>query len=162
MGLDDKTAQIGIVLTILSFCFAFLLWFIVGAFFSSQHLTFYDLPISEFAFYTIMCGPSIALTIAGLTLYIRGRREFWKAHRELNARLLLSFFGAPLIYLGAWFSWETYRASVYYSTKMGPPWDKPLGYYLALNSPYFILFAFWFISGVILLADALFVLTKMR
>src|SRR3989337_612567 len=63
-------------------------------------------------------------------------------------------------YLFLMWSWFHYSMALYESTKHGPPWDKPLGYILAENSPYFVLFALWLLSGVILLADALFMKTQ--
>ena len=105
-----------------------------------------------------MASPLIALNVAGLALYFGDRKTFWKINTK--PRVLSTVVGSILVFLGGLLSWFHYSMALYESTKHGPPWDKPLGYILAENSPYFVLFALWLLSGVILLADALFMKTQ--
>jgi hypothetical protein len=143
--------QVGMTLIAFSIVAAFLWWYSAGYLFLIWYWS-YQIPTLTFAI--LMVSPSIALTTAGLALYIGGRKGFWKMTRK--PRVLLAVLGPILILLGGSLSWFYYSMSAYESTKHGPPWDKPLVYILADNSPYFVLFALWLISGVILLADAMF------
>ena len=110
--------------------------------------------IPYFTFSLLMVSPSAALDVAGLALYFRDRKTFWKINRK--PRVLSAVIGSILVFLASLLSWFHYSMSLYASTKHGPPWNEPLGYILAEASPYFVLSALWLVSGVILLADALF------
>lgn len=147
---SNRMVQVGMILTVFSIVVAFLWWYSAGYLFLTWYWSY---QISTLTFAILMTSPSIALAIAGLALTIGGRKGFWKMTRK--PRVLLAVLGSILILLGGLLSWFYYSMSVYESTKHGPPWDKPLAYILADCSPYFVLFALWLISGVILLAEAL-------
>ena len=148
---QGRIAQVGIILSAFSVIAAFLWWYSMGYLFL---MLYWSYQISTLTFAILMVSPSTALTIAGLTLYIRDRKTFWKL--EKKPRALLPVLGSILILSGSVLSWFYYSMSVYQSTKHGPQWNEPLGHILIDYSPYFVLFALWFISGAILLADTMF------
>lgn len=150
-----RTGEFGIILMACSAIAAFLWWYTVGYLFL---MWYWSYQISFFTFSLLMVSPLTALNVAGLAVYFKDRKTFWKISRR--PMVLSTLIGAILVFLGGLLSWFHYSMSLYASTKHGPPWDEPLGYILAEASPYFVLSALWLISGVILLADALFMKTQ--
>jgi len=145
-----RTTHVATILTIISVGFAFLWWYSIGYLFPDLHLSY---QISALTFALLMAGPSVASAIAGLVLYVVSRKKFW--HVGQQPRGLYAFMGLALMliggFLGVW-----YLAYAAYATRQPqPPYDQPLVYYLSINSPYFILFTLWIVSGLLMFADSL-------
>lgn len=146
----DRMSQIGILLIVVGVGFVFLWWYFTGYVF----LDWYSSSrISALTLSVLMASPPAGLTFVGFVLYVVGRRAFWAAAHRPKA--LLAVVGLALMagggFLVAWF----WAFSAYAANKLGPPYDKPLSYYLATGSPYFILFALWILSGLLIFADAI-------
>jgi hypothetical protein len=150
-----RTGKLGMILLACSAFAALPWWYSIGYLFLTWYLSH---QISYFAFSVLMFSPLAALNVAGLVLYFRGRKTFWKTDRK--ERVLSTVIGSILVFLGSLLSWFHYSMSLYASAKHGPPWDQSLGYILAEASPYFVLSAFWLVSGAILLAHAIFMKTQ--
>ncbi len=148
--MSDVKAKIGIILILGNFLVGFLWSLFMGHLFL---MWYWSSQISRFTFATLGSGPSITLTSAGLAMYIAGRRIFWKVNRKRSVRMLVGIIGAILTILGGFFILGYYGTSLYLSGKHGPPWDKPLAYYLSNYFPYFITSVLWLISGILLLID---------
>jgi len=146
----QNKSKIGLVLVVVGVIVTFLWWYSAGYVFLSWYWSY---RISFPIFATLMVIPSVGLTVAGLALYLTGRNEYWKAAQR--RRGLLSLLGLALMLLGAFFSWWFYAFAVYAADKLGPPYAKPVTHYLATSSPYFILFALWIVSGLMIFADAI-------
>jgi hypothetical protein len=100
-------------------------------------------------FAALAVAPSVALGIVGLVGYGVGRKDFWKIYS--TRRGLLTVLGLGLMFLGGFFVAYTWSMSVYGANMS----LQPLTYYLANNSPYFILFVLWFMTGLLVFADSL-------
>jgi hypothetical protein len=145
----DRMSQIGVLLTVVGVGFVFLWWYSIGSLFLDWYWAY---RISALTFAALMAGPPAALTLAGFVLYIIGRRAFWAvAHRP---KKLLTMVGLALMAAGGFFVTWFLAFSAYAANKVGPSYDRPLSYYLATSSPYFILFALWILSGLLIFADA--------
>lgn len=145
----DRMSQIGLLLTIVGVGFVFLWWYSIGYLFLDWYWSY---RISALTLAALMAGPPAALAFAGFALYVVGRRAFWTAvHRP---KRLLAVFGLALMAAGGFFVAWFWAFSAYAANKLGPPYEKPLSYYLATSSPYFILFALWVLSGLLIFADA--------
>jgi len=145
-----KKAKIGITLAIAGVALAFLWWYSAGNLF----LVWYQSrQISALVFATLVVAPSVALAIAGLTGYCAGRRGFWKIYSKRKGPLAV--LGIALMFLGGFFVAYTWASSVNAASESLPQFAKPLTYYLANNSPYFVLFALWFLTGLLVFTDSL-------
>lgn len=146
---SERIGKIGMILTGLSPVAALLWWYSAGIVFLMWYLSY---QITYMTFGVLMVGLSIVMTIVGLTMYIAGRRMSWQANKKQRAVLLI--IGIGLVAAGSILVWYMYAMSVYGSLKYGHLQARSLDYYLAENSPYFVLSAFWVASGVTLLIDA--------
>ena len=146
---ESRTAQIGIILFVASVGFAFLWWLSAGAMFLSW---FWDKQISALFYAILMASPSVALAVAGCWFYVSGRKAFWKSN--LKQKRLLAFLGLALMFLGGIFGAFYWAMAVYRANLLQPVGGDPLIRYLSSNSPYFILFALWIMSGLLVFADA--------
>jgi hypothetical protein len=108
--------------------------------------------ISALIYAILMAAPPTALSIAGLSSYIAGRSAFWKSHQRIRGPLAL--LSLAFMFVGGFFFAWTWAFSAYGANKLQPPYAQPLTYYLANNSPYFILSALWLAAGLLVLADA--------
>jgi len=142
---SSRKTHVGIILFVASVCFAFLWSFSVGHLFLSWYRS--D-QISALLYAILMVSPSVALAVAGFVSYVVGRKEFWKSN--LRQKRLLAFLGLALMLLGGFFG----ARAVYGANLLRPTSGDPLVRYLSSNSPYFILLALWFISGLLMFADA--------
>jgi len=141
-----KKAKIGIALAIAGVVLAFAWWYSAGNLFQTWYQSH---RISALVFAALAVAPSVVLAIVGLAGYAAGRKEFWKIYSKRKA--LLAVLGLVLMFAGGFFVAYTWSMSVYgANTSM-----QPLTYYLANNSPYFILFVLWFITGLLVFADSL-------
>jgi len=145
----NRMAQIGVLLTVVGVGFVFLWWYSIGYLFLDWYWSY---RISALTFAVLMAGPPAALTLAGFALYVVGRRAFWAMSNRPKG--LLAIVGLALMVAGGFFITWFWAFSAYAANKLGPPYDKPLSYYLATSSPYFILFALWILSGLLIFADA--------
>jgi len=144
-----RKTQVGIILFVASVGFAFLWWFSVGHLFLSWY---WSDQISALVYAILMVSPSVALAVAGFVLYVVGRKEFWKSN--LRQKRLLAFLGLALMLLGGFFGAWYWAMAVYRANLLRPAGGDPLVRYLSSNSPYFVLFALWLISGLLMFADA--------
>jgi hypothetical protein len=141
-----RKAKMGIASTIAGVAVAFVWWYSAGYLF----LTWYQShQISALVFAALAVAPSVALAVVGLVGYGAGRGEFWKVHSRHN--VLLAFLGLALMFVGGFFIVYIWSMSVYAANRA----LQPLTYYLANNSPYFVLFVLWFITGLMFFADSL-------
>jgi hypothetical protein len=69
----------------------------------------------------------------------------------LIGKRLLAVLGLALMFVGGFFVAYTWSISVYAADNS----QQSLTYYLANNSPYFVLFVLWFMTGLLLFADSL-------
>jgi len=145
-----KKARVGIALTIAGVALAFLWWYSVGYLLLAWYWSY---QISALVFAALAVAPSVALAVVGLAGYGAGRRDFWKMHSRRKG--LLAVLGLALMFVGGFFVAYTWAMSVYAVSKSLPQYAKPLTYYLTNNSPYFILFVLWFITGLLVFADSL-------
>jgi len=144
-----RKTQVGIILFVASVGFAFLWSFSVGHLFLSWY---WSNQISALVYAILMVGPSVALAAAGCGLYILGRKAFWKS--DLRQKQLLAFLGLALMVLGGIFGAFYWEMAVYRANLLRSAGGDPLIRYLSNTSPYFILFALWIISGLLVFADA--------
>jgi hypothetical protein len=141
-----KKARIGLALALAGVALAFLLWYSVGY----LYLAWYrSRQISALAFATLVVAPSVVLAVVGLVGYSVGRRDFWKMY--LIGKRLLAVLGLALMFVGGFFVAYTWSISVYAADNS----QQSLTYYLANNSPYFVLFVLWFMTGLLVFADSL-------
>jgi hypothetical protein len=141
-----KKARIGLALALAGVALAFLLWYSVGY----LYLAWYrSRQISALAFATLVVAPSVVLAVVGLVGYSVGRRDFWKMY--LRGKRLLAVLGLALMFVGGFFVAYTWSISVYAADNS----QQSLTYYLANNSPYFVLFVLWFMTGLLVFADSL-------
>jgi hypothetical protein len=145
-----RISQIGMLLTVVGVGFAFLWWYSVGYLFPDWH---WFPQISALTFTILMACPPIALTISGFMLYVTGRKAFWATAHQLKS--LLGLLGLALMTAGGFFVTWFWAYAAYAANKPGQPYSQPLSYYLAINSPYFVLFALWIASGLLIFADAI-------
>ncbi len=145
-----QVSKIGIVLSLAAVGFAFLWWYLVGSLFSDWYLSFQP---SELIYATLMAGPPIALTVSGFALYVAGRKAFWTPSHRWKGMLVL--LGLALMIAGGFFVTWFWAYAVYAADRLGQPHSQPLSYYLAANSPYFILFVLWIATGLLTFADAI-------
>lgn len=129
-------AKIGMILIGLSPVAALCWWFSVGIGFLKWYWSY---RISYLTFGVLMISLPFLMTTVGLAMYGIRRRAPWQMNNKKRALLLLT--GTALVLAGSMFAWYTYAMSVYY-------------YYLAENSPYFVLSGLWIVSGGALLTDA--------
>jgi len=144
-----RMAKVGTILVVVSVGFAILWWYSAGYLFLDWYWSY---QISALTFAVLMASPSAALSIAGLVLYVAGRKIFWNSQHI--PKVLLIFVGLALMLVGGFFTAWHWAFATYAAGKLGPPYDKPLNYYLGTSSPYFILFALWILSGLVMFADA--------
>lgn len=145
----DRMSRIGVILIVVGVGFVFLWSYSIGYIFSNWYSSS---RISALMFAMLMAGPPAALTLAGFALYVVGRRSFWAvAHRP---KRVLAVLGLVLMVAGGFLITWYWASSAYAATKLGSPYDRPLAYYLATTSPYFVLFALWILSGLLIFADA--------
>src|SRR3989337_4544891 len=97
-----------------------------------------------------MVSPSVVLTIGGVGLLLSWRYQFWKSERPKG---LVGFLGLVLMVIGGFFGAWYWAFADYAARKLLPPYNEPLVYYLGTNSPYFVLFALWIFSGLLIFAD---------
>ncbi len=145
----SKKAQVGIILAIASVGSAFLWWY------STEHLflSWYRAhQISALIFAILSVSLPAALAIAGFATYVAGRKAFWNANQR--PKRLLAFLGLAFMLLGGFFGAWYWTTAAYRTNLLQPMTGSPLVYYLSTNSPYFILFALWFVSGLLTFADA--------
>jgi len=145
----SRATKLGIILFVASVGFTFLWWFLVGHLFLSWY---WDNQISALVYAILMVSPSVALAVAGCGLYVFGRRPFWKSN--LRRKGLLAFLGLALMLLGGFFGAWCWAMGVYRADLVRPADGDPLIGYLSSISPYFVLFALWVISGLLMFADA--------
>jgi hypothetical protein len=141
-----KKAQIGIALAMAGVVLAFVWWYSAGSLFQVWYQSH---QISALAFATLAAAPSVVLTVVGLVGYSVGRKDFWKIYSRRKA--LLAVLGLAVMSLGGFFfgfAWVTSEQRAFMSM-------QPLAQHLANNSPYFILFALWFMTGLLVFADSL-------
>lgn len=141
-----KKARIGIALAIAGVALAFLLWYSVGYLFLAWYRSH---QISALMFAALVVAPSVALAAVGLVGYSVGRRDFWKMYSGRKG--LLAVLGLVLMFVGGFFVAYTWSMSVYAANNS----QQSLTYYLANNSPYFIMFVLWFVKGLLVFADSL-------
>lgn len=151
-----RMAQVGTILIVVSVGLAFLWWYTVGYVFLDWHRSH---QISSLIYAVLMVSLPTVFVVVGLIMYVAGRRTFWNSATRRKG--LLALLGLALMtvggFLGAWY----WASAVYAASKLGPPYNRPVEYYVATNSPYFVLFALWILSGLFLFADAIeAVLTK--
>ena len=139
---ESRTAQIGIILFVASVGFAFLWWLSVGSLLLSWY---WDKQISTLVYAIVMASPSVALAVAGFWFYVSGRKVFWKSN--LRQKRLLALIGLALMLVGGLFG-------AFYWARARAVGGDLLIRYLSSSSPYFILFALWIISGLLVFADA--------
>ncbi len=142
----SKKARIGIALAIAGVALAFLWWYSVGYLFLAWYWSY---QISALVFAALAVAPSVALAVVGLAGYSVGRRDFWKVYSKRKA--LFAVLGLVLMFVGGFFVAYIWSMSVYGADKS----LQPLAYYLVNNSPYFILFVLWFMTGLLVFADSL-------
>jgi len=145
----SRTTQLGIILFLASVGFAFPWWLLVGHFVLSWY---WSKQISALVYAVLMVSPSVALAVAGCGLYVLGRKAFWKSN--LRQKRLLAFLGLALMVLGGILGAFYWAMAVYRANLLRSTGGDPLIRYLSSNSPYFILFALWIISGLLMFADA--------
>ncbi len=145
-----RKARTGIALVIIGVVLAFPWWYSVGYLFLVWYRSY---QISAFVFAALAIAPSVVLTAVGLASYIIGRKEFWKTHSRRKG--LLAVLGLVLMFVGGFFVAYAWTLSVYTAGRSLPQFARPLTYYLANNSPYFILFVLWFMTGLLIFADSL-------
>jgi len=141
-----KKAKIGIAFAIAGVVLAFVWWYSAGNLFQTWYQSH---QISALLFAASAVAPSVVFAVIGLVGYGAGREDFWKIYSRRKA--LLAVLGLVLMSMGGFFIAYTYSMSAYETSKS----TQPLTYYLANNSPYFILFVLWSITGLLLFADAL-------
>jgi hypothetical protein len=146
----DRMSQIGVLLNVLGVGFVFLWWYLIGPSYPDMYGAY---RISALTFAVLMAGPPAALTLAGFVLYVIGRRAFWAMPHP--PKRFLTAAGLALMAAGGFFVTWFWAFSAYAANKLGPPYDRPLSYYLATSSPYFILFALWILSGFLIFADSI-------
>ncbi|HKZ94352.1 MAG TPA: hypothetical protein VJ249_07220 [Candidatus Bathyarchaeia archaeon] len=146
---QSKMAQLGVVLFFVGVGSTFVWWYSIGYLFLGWYWAY---QISALTFAALMVSPSVVLTIAGLVLYITGRKTFWKSERPKG---LLAFLGLVLMVIGGFFGAWYWAFADYAARKLLPPYNEPLVYYLGTNSPYFVLFALWIFSGLLIFADSI-------
>jgi len=147
---SPRIARIGIALMLAGVASAFVWWYAAGYVFLAWYWSY---QISAFVFAALAVAPSIVLTVAGFASYSAGRRAFWKPYSLRKG--LLAYLGLVFMFVGGFFLAYIWTFSVYAANKPEPQYAKPLTYYLANNSPYFMLFASWIITGLLVFADAL-------
>lgn len=145
-----KKARIGIALVLVGVALAFLWWYSAGYLFLVWYRSY---QISALMFAALSVAPSVVLTAVGLASYIMGRREFWKTRSKSKG--LLAVLGLILMFVGGFFVAYAWTLSAYTAGRSLPQFAMPLTYYLASNSPYFILFVLWFMTGLLIFADSL-------
>jgi len=143
-------AKIGMALIVVGVIVTFLWWYSARSVLLSWY---WSSRISFPTFAALMVIPPVGLTVVGFVLYLAGRKEYWKA--ALRRRSLLSLLGLALMLLGVFFGWLSYALAVEEANALDPPYAKPLAYYLGTSSPYFVLFALWIASGLLIFADAI-------
>jgi hypothetical protein len=136
-----KKARIGITLIAVGIALAFLWWYSVGYVFLVWYQSY---QISALMFAALAVAPSVILTAVGLVSYIMGRTEFWKTRSK--RKRLLAFLGLILMFFGGFFVAYAWSLSSYAAGRSLQQSARPLTYYLANNSPYFILFVLWFMT----------------
>ena len=141
-----RKARIGIALAIAGVALAFLWWYSAGNLFQDWYQSH---QISALVFATLAVAPSVVLAVIGLVGYGVGRKDFWKTYSKRKA--LLVILGLAVMFVGGFFVAYTWSMSVYEASES----MQPLTYYLANNSPYFVLFVLWFATGLLVFADSL-------
>jgi len=149
-SINHAKTEAGIILSAVSIIVTFLLWFFV----EPLLLTWLPNQISTLAMNILTISPSIALSVVGFALYVRGRKAFWQAGRELGERVLLAIVGETMTIWSVWFGLGFYGVAAYLSTKGGLPYE-PVNRFLVDSSPYYIMSLLWLVSGIVLLIDAL-------
>jgi len=145
----SKKAQVGMILVIASVGSAFLWWFSTGHLFLSWYGTY---QISALTFAILSVSLPVALTIAGLAAYVAGRKAFWNSNQR--QKRLLAFLGLAFMLLGGFFGAWYWATATYRANLLQSVGRSALVNYLSTNSPYFALFALWFVSGLLTFADA--------
>jgi len=139
-------ARIGIALAIAGVTLAFVWWYSAGNLFQVWYQSH---QISALVFAALAVMPSVVLAVVSLIGYGVGRKDFWRTYSKRKA--LLAVLGLGFMFVGGFFVAYTWSISVYGANHS----LQPLTYYLANNSPYFILFALWFMTGLLVFADSL-------
>jgi len=146
----NRTTQVGTILIVASVGLAFLWWYTLGYVFLGWHRSN---QISSLIYAVLMVSLPTVFVVIGLIMYVAGRRTFWNSAKRRKG--LLALLGLALMtvggFLGAWY----WASAVYAASKLLPPYNRPVEYYLGMNSPYFVLFALWILSGLFLFADAI-------
>jgi hypothetical protein len=143
---QTRKAEIGLASATIGVALAFIWWYSVGYLFQVWHQSH---QISALALAALAVAPSVALAIAGLVGYSVGREDFWMIHSRRKG--LLAGSGLALMFVGGFFVAYIWSMSVYDASRS----LQPVTYYLASNSPYFILFVLWFMTGLLVFADSL-------
>jgi len=145
----NRKAQLGIILAVASVGSTFLWWFSTGDLFLSWYWSY---QISALTFAILSVSLPVALAIVGVTTYIAGRKAFWNSNKR--QKRLLAFLGLALMLLGGFFGAWHWAMATYRANLLQPVGGNALVYYLSTNSPYFVLFGLWFVSGLLTFADA--------
>lgn len=147
--LKIRCAQIGILLNAGSVIVGLFWGFYMGSLFVTWYLSH---QISELTFNTLGSSPSIALTVAGLAIYIFGRNEFRKrSNKHRNIPILLLFTSSFIFVFGAFMGLSAYIVMRYNARKVAP-------FEITLSGiiPYFpwlLWSALLVISGIIFIID---------
>lgn len=145
----SKKAHVGIVLAVMSVGSAFLWWYSTGYLFMSWYSSY---QISALAFAILSVSLPFGLAIAGSAAYIAGRRTFWNSNQR--RKQLLAFLGLALMLLGGFFGAWYLAVAAHRASTPQLEGNNLLVHFLSNNSPYFVLFALWFVSGLLMFADA--------
>ncbi len=146
----DRKAQAGIILATVSVGSALLWWYSTEDLFLSWYLARH---ISPLAFAVLSVSLPVVLAIVGSAAYIAGRRAFWSSNPR--SKRLLAFLGLVFMLLGGFFGAWYWSVAAFRADMSLPEGSNLLVHYLGNNSPYFVLFALWFVSGLLMFADAL-------
>lgn len=144
-----KRAHFGLVLAVASVGSAFLWWYATEHLFMSWYSSY---QISALAFAILSVSLPVGLAIVGLAAYIAGRRAFWNSNQR--GKRLLAFLGLMSMLLGGFFGAWYWAVAVHRANMSQPEGGNLLVQYLGNNSPYFVLFVLWFVSGLLMFADA--------
>ena len=145
----NRKAQLGLIFAMASVGSAFLWWFATGQLFLSWYWSY---QISALTFAILSVSLPVALAIVGIAAYMAERKVFWNSN--MRQKRLLVFLGLAFMLLGGFFGAWYWAMAVYRAALLQPMGGSPLVYYLSTNSPYFVLFGLWFISGLLTFADA--------
>jgi hypothetical protein len=141
-----RKAKIGIALAIAGVALAFVWWYSAGNLFQTWYRSH---QISAVVFAALAVAPSVVFAVVGLVGYVIGRKDFWKMYSTRKG--LLAVLGLAVMSVGGFFfgfAWVMSGQGADMSM-------QPLTQHLANNSPYFILFALWFVTGLLVFTDSI-------